>query len=532
MYRLTSFHGTAATILKFIILFVVDFVGGLATSSALNAGSPVMAGVILAILLFLNYVYIFKAPTPLKFLAPGIVFLLTFVVVPIIYTVAMAGFNYKTGNEIGKEDVIVALESAESEVIGADGLPVSYSYLLGTTEATGDETVMLTAYTDPETFAISEVALLSQAGKQIVPEGSYQLDDFGINVVSAEGFTPLTPDEIAALGDKVLDLKYSMGDGTFVIPSDLVYANLVTIDYLYDAKTDTFTKGSTGDIYVDKGNGNFENQNDPKDKLKPGWRSLNFPDNFTGFFTDPDLRGPFFRVFLWTVVFAFLAVLTMFVVGLTLALAMDKPMRGRRIYRSILILPYAIPGFLSILIWRGMFNKDFGIINRLLMQAGLIDSNIGWFDGPWTARFVVLLVNLWLGFPYFYLISSGALQAIPQELKEAAEIDGATGWQAFRQVTLPLLLQILNPLLIASFAYNFNNFNIIYLLTGGGPKDELAGERAGATDILISYAYQTAVQDPSNQNFGLASAISLFMFVIVGVLSMVSLRQSKALEEF
>jgi arabinogalactan oligomer/maltooligosaccharide transport system permease protein len=197
-----------------------------------------------------------------------------------------------------------------------------------------------------------------------------------------------------------------------------------------------------------------------------------------------------------------------------------------------LILPYAIPGFLSILIWRGMFQRDFGIINRLLTDFGLISANIDWFENTWTARAVILIVNLWLGFPYMYLIASGALQAIPAELKEAAAIDGASPFQSFRQIVLPLLLQILNPLLISSFAFNFNNFNIIYLLTGGGPRDELNGERAGSTDILISYAYQTAITNPLDQNFGLASAISLFMFIIVGVLSMWSLRRSKALEEF
>jgi arabinogalactan oligomer/maltooligosaccharide transport system permease protein len=166
------------------------------------------------------------------------------------------------------------------------------------------------------------------------------------------------------------------------------------------------------------------------------------------------------------------------------------------------------------------------------MNMDWISNPVNWFDDPWLARGIVILVNLWLGFPYMYLISSGALQAIPAELKEAAAIDGASAWQSFRLIVLPLLLQILYPLLISSFAFNFNNFNIIYLLTAGGPIDALAGERAGATDILISYAYKTAISNPNDQNFGLASAISLFMFLIVGVLSMWSLRKSKALEEF
>jgi arabinogalactan oligomer/maltooligosaccharide transport system permease protein len=139
-------------------------------------------------------------------------------------------------------------------------------------------------------------------------------------------------------------------------------------------------------------------------------------------------------------------------------------------------------------------------------------------------------VNLWLGFPYFYLIATGALQALPSDIEEAAQLDGARGSQIFRLIKLPLLLQILSPLLIASFAFNFNNFNIVYLLTAGGPTDVLAGETAGATDILITYAYKTAFGS-AEQNLGLASAISVIMFVIVGLLSMWSLRRSKVLEE-
>ena len=128
-----------------------------------------------------------------------------------------------------------------------------------------------------------------------------------------------------------------------------------------------------------------------------------------------------------------------------------------------------------------------------------------------------------------YLISSGALQSIPNELEEAAAIDGANAKQAFIAIKLPLLVQILGPLLISSFAFNFNNFNIIYLLTGGGPTDSTTGQIAGATDILISYAYKTAFGS-TYQNLGLSSAISMMMFIIVGTLSMYSLRKSKVLE--
>jgi arabinogalactan oligomer/maltooligosaccharide transport system permease protein len=213
----------------------------------------------------------------------------------------------------------------------------------------------------------------------------------------------------------------------------------------------------------------------------------------------------------------------MFAVGLLLAVILNQKIALRRFYRSILILPYAIPSFMSILIWAGMFNRQFGAINALF------GTEIDFFNSTTLAKMVILIVNLWLGFPYFYLISSGALQSIPSELEEAASIDGANGRQIMGKIKLPLILQILSPLLIASFAFNFNNFNIIYLLTGGGPTNVLEGQTAGATDILITYTYKTAFGS-QEQNLGLASAISMVIFFIVGSISLWSLRRSKVLE--
>ena len=263
---------------------------------------------------------------------------------------------------------------------------------------------------------------------------------------------------------------------------------------------------------------------DAGEYLYPGWRALSPLENYSALILNPVLRGPFLSVFAWTISFSLITVITMFAAGLALAIALDKKIRFRNFYRSILILPYAIPSFMSILIWNGMFNREFGAINQL------IGMQVDWYNDPFLAKLVILIVNLWLGFPYFYLIATGALQALPSDIEEAAQLDGARGSQIFRLIKLPLLLQILSPLLIASFAFNFNNFNIVYLLTAGGPTDVLAGETAGATDILITYAYKTAFGS-AEQNLGLASAISVIMFVIVGLLSMWSLRRSKVLEE-
>jgi arabinogalactan oligomer/maltooligosaccharide transport system permease protein len=295
--------------------------------------------------------------------------------------------------------------------------------------------------------------------------------------------------------------------------------------FAFNEVKDQFENIISGEIYTNNGRGNYAIEGSPDKYLEPGWRAPIWFENYTKLFTEERLRGPLISVFIWTIIFATLSVLTTFALGLLLALALNKPIRGRRVYRSILILPYAMPSIMSILIWGGMFNTEFGAINNLL------GTDIAWFQSPTFAKFAIILVNLWLGFPYFYLISSGALQAIPSELLEAASIDGANPRQIFRRITMPLLLQILSPLLIASFAFNFNNFNLIYLLTGGGPRAELDGELAGATDILISFTYKIAFGG-SVQDLGLASAISLVIFILVASISMYGLRKSKVLESF
>ncbi len=187
-------------------------------------------------------------------------------------------------------------------------------------------------------------------------------------------------------------------------------------------------------------------------------------------------------------------------------------------------MPYAIPGGLALLVWAGLLNDDFGVVNHIL------HVHVPWlFGSAWWARTSIILVSTWLTFPYFFLVSMGALQSIPSELTEAARVDGGGRWQVFRRVTLPLLLVVVAPLLIASFAFNFNNFNNIYLLTAGGPA---AGDQslAGATDILISYTYKLSFATGKGGAYGLASAVSILIFFIVATISAVSFWKTKALE--
>jgi arabinogalactan oligomer/maltooligosaccharide transport system permease protein len=234
-----------------------------------------------------------------------------------------------------------------------------------------------------------------------------------------------------------------------------------------------------------------------------------------------------------------MSVLTTFIVGLAIALLFDdERMRGKKIYRSIMILPYAFPGFLSAYVWKGLFNQKYGFINTVILGQtnGAVDMEAALNNTPWLvegtmAKIAVLLVNLWLGFPYMFLITTGALQAIPAELTESATIDGATPSQILRLIKMPLLLVSLAPLLISSFAFNFNNFSIIYLLTGGGPTNTATGYDAGETDILITFVYKIAFSTGTGRDYGLASAFSILIFLVVGSMSLISFRRTKFLED-
>lgn len=512
MYRLAGFTGVPAQLLKMGFMALIDSFLVWMFFAALAKESTPLSVVIALVFISANIVYFAKFTLPLKFLLPGMILLLTFVLVPLIYTVTMSGFNYRTGNEISKE---AAIEQILANGLAPDANNTGYDMTLGKFE--GNWAALLLEQ------GSGKVLLATRTSVEEISTG-YGVNEFGVPN-SYAGFTEVTPDEASTQEAEIVALKFPVGQGQFIAPQALDFAALLTQAMRYDKKTDTLTNNSTGAVYKPNDEGNFVNVEDSTDKILPGWRAWNVFRNYTHLLTDPVVRGPFIGVFVWTISFAFISVLSMFGVGLLLAIVLNKKIRFRRFYRSILILPYAIPSFMSILIWAGMFNRQFGAINALF------GTEIDFLNSPILAKMVIIIVNLWLGFPYFYLISSGALQAIPAELEEAAALDGASTSQILRRIKLPLLLQILSPLLIASFAFNFNNFNIVYLLTGGGPTDVLAGKTAGATDILITYTYKTAFGS-NEQNLGLASAISVLIFFIVGGLSLWSLRRSKVLDAF
>jgi arabinogalactan oligomer/maltooligosaccharide transport system permease protein len=462
----------------------------------------------------LFYLYLTPRHVPAKYLVPGTLFLLAFQVFPVLYTASTAFTNFGDGHRGTKEDAIVAIQTSSVRQV-----PGSKSYALSVA-TTGDPATgpLVFLVTDPVSKVVSAG---NSDGLKELPAGSVTLGITG-KVTAAEGYTILDAGQVGARSDEVTAFVVPTGQGG-IRSQGLSRAYEGRANRAYDAACDCIRDAETNKFWTaDADQGQFIAGDG--ERLAQGWKVNVGLDNFSRALTDPSINGPFLRTLVWNFAFALASVFVTFVVGLLCALAMHSDrVRGRSFYRVLLILPYAMPSFAMLLVWRDMFNKDFGLINNLF---GL---EVDWFGGTWSARAAVILVQLWLGYPYMFLVATGALQAIPRELGEASSIDGASPWQSFRRVVLPLLLVALSPLLIASFAYNFNNFNAIYLTTEGGPFPA-DNPSVGATDLLITYTYRLAFGAAGAQ-YGFAAAVSIFIFMIVAVISAISFRKTRQHEE-
>ncbi len=225
------------------------------------------------------------------------------------------------------------------------------------------------------------------------------------------------------------------------------------------------------------------------------------------------------RVSLFTLVWAVANVSMHVCLGLLIATALTRPgLKGRTIYRTLLLLPWAIPGYISVLAWRGMLEPA-GLLNAVL------GTDLDWLTQPGAARTLVILVNVWLGVPFMMMALSGALQSVPQEMMEAAEVDGVGRWRQFRHLTLPSLKSVVVPLSLLGFIWTINMFHVIYLMTRGAPY--VGFGEPGATDILITYVYDVAFE---YGNYGVAAAWSVAIFLILLGFSWFYLKKTRALE--
>ncbi|GAB4574307.1 MAG: maltose ABC transporter permease MalF [Anaerolineae bacterium] len=505
-------------ILKIIGLAILDAFGVLIFYGFLFGGQTALAVVFAAITIGINVVAFVPGLYPIRWMAPGIAFMILLVLYPLIYTISVAFTNFSDGHLFSKEEAIAL--HGKATFIPEDAPTYQFTTFVSLTDDTR-YALWLTRETES---GVEVLWALPDQPLQVVETTDPEPPE------EYNGYRPLERRELIGALPALEGAVFGEEPETVSILSAARGTAARSLQrYVWNEELNGLEDRQTGLLYVaDDETGDFvANKGSAEEAiLQPGfWVYVGF-DNFRRFVDSPALRGPLVQVFVWTVVFAALSVVSTFALGLFMALVLNTPdIVGRKIIRSLLIIPYAIPGVISILVWRGMMNPNLGVL------ATGLGIHVPWFSDPIWSKAGILLINLWLGYPYMMLISSGALQSIPSDIYEAAAVDGAGGWQRFWNITFPLLLVAVGPLLIASFTYNFNNFVVIEAFNKGGPPIPGTLTPAGYTDILISYTYRLAFGTGRGADYGLASAITIIIFAIVAGVTLLQFRLTGQWEE-
>ncbi len=456
------------------------------------------------------YIYANRKAYAWRYVYPGLAGMGLFVLFPLVCTIAIAFTNYSSTNQLTQERAQQVLMDRQYQA--------GKTFNFGLYPA-GDEWQL--ALTDGE------------SGKHFISDNFKFGGEQHLKLKEADS---LPAGEKATLR-VITQNRLALTQITAEMPdaSTLVMSSLRQ----FSGTRPLYTQGENGELTNNQSGVKYRPNNDigfyqsvnadgnwGNEQLSPGYTVTIGWKNFLRVFHDDGIQKPFLAIFVWTVIFSLLTVVLTVAVGMVLAcLVQWESLKGKAIYRVLLILPYAVPSFISILIFKGLFNQSFGEINMML--SALFGVKPAWFSDPTTARSMVIIVNTWLGYPYMMILCMGLLKAIPDDLYEASAMDGAGPFQNFFKITLPLLIKPLTPLMIASFAFNFNNFVLIQLLTNGGPDRLGTTTPAGYTDLLVSYTYRIAFEGGGGQDFGLAAAIATLIFLLVGVLAIVNLKATR-----
>ncbi|MFA6236808.1 MAG: ABC transporter permease subunit [Bacteriovorax sp.] len=446
------------------------------------------------------YIYLISKKDAYRFFYPALVLFVLFSLVPISYSIYVSFTNFKSGHLLERKEVVELFTT--EKIIEKDSIMLNYQII---------------KYPDSYLLVVDNLSgSFGKISKNIELGPMTGLPAGGVKLNAGEVL------EIIEANPEMVINHPALGTYSFY-RSDL----LAKTRNRYTRDADASLKDSiTGEKLIeDKKEGQFKLAGE---SVGPGYFTFVGLANYKELFFDPAIKFVFFKAFGWTISWAALSVLLTFTLGALLAVLLnDLKGKFKFVYRMIFIIPYSIPFFISVLIFKGMLNKDFGEINHFLSFFTI--SPIPWLENKIWARISVLLVNLWLGFPYMLLVITGILQSIPKSIYEASSIEGATAFQNFRYLTLPLVFRAMIPLLIGSFAFNLNNFVGIYLLTGGGPVISNVSTPIGETDILISYTYRLAFEGAQGQNFATAAAVSMVIFFIIVTLTILNFKVSKKL---
>lgn len=495
--------------LKWLVLALCVMITGYLVVLMYAQGETLFAIVTLILLSSGLIIFFRRRAQAWRYVWPGLAGMVLFVLFPLACTIAIAFTNYSSTNQLSFERARQVLLDRQFQA--GD----SYAFSLW---STADKQWRLQLQSADEQRFVSPPFSLTGKGEQTLTLSPSQQQPEGERAMLRD---------ITQNRQALAQLTARLPDGTQLRMSSL--RQFSGTQPLYRLGEDnSLTDKQTGKVWYANDDTGFwqtkdANQQWTSEKLSPGYTVAVGWDNFLRVLTDQGIQKPFIAIFIWTVVFAALTVLLTVAVGMVLACLMQwEALKGRAVYRLLLILPYAVPAFISILIFKGLFNQSFGEINMML--DGLFGIKPAWFSDPTMARTMLVIVNTWLGYPYMMILCMGLLKAIPDDLYEASALDGATPLQNFFRITLPLLIKPLTPLMIASFAFNFNNFVLILLLTDGGPDRLGTTTPAGYTDLLVSYTWRIAFEGGGGQDFGLAAAIATLIFLLVGALALFNLR--------
>lgn len=458
------------------------------------AGEPMFAAVVMAILVGTVVIFGSNRFYTARFVFPAVTAVLVFIAVPVIYTSYVGFTNYGARNLLTFDRVTELFldqravdDSTERPfaLVATDG-----GYQLFLPEGDGG--------------LISEPFALDGAATTVA-----------MQPVTSAPAEPLAMRDVVRLREALEQVTATLPDGSAVRSAGL--RTFASVEPVYEREPDGTLLNTTDNTRLTPDESVGFYRNDAGQTVAPGWRVNVGWANFQRVLFSEGIRQPMVQIFFWTVSFALLSVILSFAVGMLLATILQWPhLKGKGVYRILLILPYAVPAFISILVFRGLFNQNFGEINLIL--RALFGIQPQWFTDGTLTRTMLVLVNIWLGYPYMMLLSMGYLQSIPQDHYKAAALEGSSPLRSFFSITLPQILPPFVPLLISSFAFNFNNVVLILLLTRGAPDIPGTLIPAGQTDILGSFTFRISFQD-AGQSFGLAGAISTMIFLLVGILA-------------
>lgn len=484
-------------------------------SKLISDGLYPLASALGAIFVFVALVYLRPRFTPYRWLGVGIALAMLFTVYPILYTIYISVTNMGSGHLMSAAQAIKKIEALQ--YLPEDGLSFSWTAFRS---PAGEYALWL----QPEEGA----GLLAKPGEPLQAStpgqnGIGALDEKGVPL-QIEGYQRLQRKETVPIIKELSELSFGAAPQQVRIRS-LGEAIESEPLYKYDSARGVMVNQQTGEIYTPI-EGTFTSA--AGETLVPGYLVFVGGRHFTDFLGNAGFREPLGKIFVWNLAFTCLSVLFSFVVGLIATLMFDD-LPGKQIIRALLIIPWPIPVLVSVMIWRNMLHPDMGFVAPIL--ESIFGTSPAWFQNAFWTRFALVLINVWLSYPYFYVITAGALRAIPEEIYSAAVVDGASVWQKFRFITLPLLLQILTPLLVASLTFNFNNFNVIYIFNFGNPPMADTIVPMGHTDILISFIYRLAFASASVADYGLAAAITIMLFLLIAAAVAIQIRYGKMFKE-